>query len=89
VTRDLIYPPGDSYSGPPPGADEPFRLRALPAHTWDRRRVAREFGVSQTTISRWADCGRLPHPCERRDGKLFWDSDALAGPLRRHRQYAK
>jgi excisionase family DNA binding protein len=46
-----------------------------------KRQVAELFGVSQNTIERWMEDGKLPKP-KTRLGSPKWDYDDLAGRLK-------
>lgn len=47
----------------------------------NKRQVAELFGVSQSTIERWIEDGKLPKP-KTRLGSPKWDYDDLAGRLK-------
>jgi hypothetical protein len=66
-------------------ADEPFRLEPPPNELWDKRRMAREFGVTESTIDRWVRGGRLPQPWVRRRGRSLWAPERVEPTLSRHR----
>jgi hypothetical protein len=57
--------------------DGSFRLEPLPTELWGVARMAREFQTSQSTIRRWARQGRIPRPCLRRQGRLYWDPASI------------
>jgi hypothetical protein len=64
--------------------EPPFRLEAPPNELWSRKRMASEFGVTEATITRWAQSGQIPRPWTRRRGRPLWAPETIGPALRRH-----
>jgi predicted site-specific integrase-resolvase len=49
----------------------------LAAKLWGKADVAQVFRVSEVTVKRWVQEGRLPAPTSRIGHRLFWSADVI------------